>query len=114
MLFSIAVICCALESGGFGFSVLSGSLLAGVVLVVRAATLGRGVTLSCASLVGQNFAMCPCWRQWKHQPSAKSFFHSSSVSFFRGGAGVWDVDVALMSIGTTPSLRGALRGALVL
>src|SRR6266702_1976689 len=110
----MAAICCALESGGLGLSVLSGSLLAGLASVVRAAALGRGVMLPCASLVGQNLAICPCWRQRKHRPLAESFFRSSSVSFFKGGAGVRDVDVASTSIGTTLSLRGALRGALVL
>src|SRR6266702_601132 len=114
MLFSIAAICCALESRGFGFSILSGSLVAGVVLVVQATVLGHGVALFCTSFDGQNFAMCPCWQQWKHWPSAKSFFCSSSVSFFRGGARTWDVDMASMSIGTMPSLPGALCGALVL
>src|SRR6266571_8318447 len=114
MLFSIAAICWALESGGFGLSILSGSLLAWVVLVVWAVALGHGVVLPCASLVGQNFAICPCWRQRKHWPSAESFLRSSSVSFFSGGAGVRDVDVASTSIGTTPSLRGVLRGVLVL
>src|SRR6266702_2102727 len=108
------MICCALESRGFGFSTLSGSLLAWVVSVVQAAALGCGMVLPCVSLVGQNFAMCPCWRQWKHQPSAESFFCSLSVSFFKGGTGVWDMDVASTSIGTTPSLQGVLCGVLVL
>src|SRR6266702_4713710 len=98
MLFSIATICCALESGGFRLLILSDLLVTGVVLVVRAATLGREVTLLCASHVGQNFAMCPCWQQRKHQPSAESFFRSSSVSFFRGGTGMRDVVVASTSI----------------
>ena len=106
MLFLIAMICCALESGGFGLSVLSGSLLVGVVSVVQAAVLGHGVVLPCASFEGQNFAMCPCWWQQKHWPSAESFFCSSSVSFFRGDAGVQNVDVASMSIGMTSANPG--------
>src|SRR6266702_3725104 len=114
ILFSIAAICCALESGGFRLSTLSGSLLAWVTSVLQAAALGCRVVLPCVSLVGQNFAICSCWRQRKHWPSAKSFLRSSSVSFFRGGAGVRDMDVASTSIGTMPSLRGVLRRALVL
>ena len=114
MLFLIAVICCAFESRGLGLSTLSGSLLVGVVLVVQAAVLGRGVALPCTSFDGQNFAMCPCWWQQKHRPLAESFFHSSLVSFFRGDVMVWNVDMASTSIGTMPLLRGALHGVLVL
>ncbi len=60
MLASIAMICCALVSGGFGLLTLVGSLLVGVVSVVRVVMLGCGVALPCASFDGQNFAMCPC------------------------------------------------------